>query len=801
MINNIKKPEILAPCGSYDILVAAVKAGADACYIGGSRFGARAYAENLSDDSILSAIDYAHIHGVKLYLTVNTLFKNNEINELYDYLNPYYEAGLDAVIVQDLGVFKRIRDIFPDLHVHCSTQMNITSVYGAQMMKALGATRVVTAREMAMDEIRTIKDSVDIEVETFVHGAMCYAYSGQCLLSSMAGGRSGNRGRCAQPCRKCYNGEYILSMKDMCSLELLPALIDAGIDSLKIEGRMKNAYYVASAVDAYRKVRDACMNGTFSESMCREYKRDLAGIYNRGGFCNGYFLMEKPLHDMISRERPNHQGLPVGIVCGINDGKIRVRLSDDLYRGDVIEIAYQDGSKAELTTGVSGLKNSVVELKAPGTRHVLTKQTVFRTKCSRLMENIEKNILSAGNDEYKIGLTGVFYAHVGEKMQLSVTRELNGQIWNTTISDDVVDISRNRPADPDQIREKLSQLGDTEYYWDSLEIDISDNVFVPMGKIKQLRRNAIMQLEALIVQDKRRHTGDNIYESRGKLSDHSVSHPSGDNNRFIKVGVSTEEQLMEVLKHPYVYGIYMSRHLYDKAAADGILQGLREKDIKIYITLPYIIHSSFSLEEYLPNDKIHGIYIRNIDGFACAMQDKNIGELEIVCGFSLYAYNEQAREFILDICPDAIFENPHELVQKEYQVLGIGTNELNLYGYQQVMLSAQCVVCNRSGCRKRNEYTQIRDDKGNTFFARCICDECCNVIYNGTAYNILGAQQSIIQNMHVPYLNLMFSVEDAAETDAVMRMAYRSIIEEQDTFWKQNRDKIYTSGHWYRGVE
>ena len=248
--------EILAPCGSFDILKTAIKAGADACYIGGSRFGARAYADNLSDDQLESAIDYAHIHGKKLYLTVNTLIKESELSSAYEYIKDCYEAGIDAFIVQDLGLFKLIRDNFSDVHIHCSTQMNITSYHAAAYMKKMGASRIVTAREMPLSEIKLIKDKVDVEVETFVHGAMCYSYSGQCLMSSLAGGRSGNRGRCAQPCRKCYDGDYILSMKDMCALELIPKLAKAGIDSFKIEGRMKSAEYVGTVVSAYRYVID-----------------------------------------------------------------------------------------------------------------------------------------------------------------------------------------------------------------------------------------------------------------------------------------------------------------------------------------------------------------------------------------------------------------------------------------------------------------------------------------------------------------------------------------------------------------
>ena len=239
--------ELLAPAGSYESLVAAVNAGADAVYMGGTRFGARAYADNPDRENLCRAIRFAHLHGCDLYLTVNTLLKDAELEELGDYLRPYYECGLDAVIVQDLGVFSYIREQFPDLPIHASTQMTVLGAGGAAFLKDLGAARVVTARELSLEELRLIHENVDIEIESFVHGALCYCYSGQCLFSSMLGGRSGNRGRCAQPCRLPYgletggpvrNGQaesYLLSPKDMCTLELLPKILEAGVCSLKIE--------------------------------------------------------------------------------------------------------------------------------------------------------------------------------------------------------------------------------------------------------------------------------------------------------------------------------------------------------------------------------------------------------------------------------------------------------------------------------------------------------------------------------------------------------------------------------------
>ena len=240
----MKKVELLAPAGNYEALTGAIAAGADAVYLGGDSFGARAYADNFTQEEICKGIQYAHVFQRKIYLTVNTLVKEKEFIRLYDFLLPFYETGLDGVIIQDLGVFTFIREHFPNLSLHVSTQMTVTGSYGAEFLKKEGASRIVPARELTLEEIKTIKKNVDIEIETFVHGAMCYCYSGQCLFSSILGGRSGNRGRCAQPCRLPYkvNGgreEYPLSMKDMCTINILPELIEAGIDSFKIEGRMK----------------------------------------------------------------------------------------------------------------------------------------------------------------------------------------------------------------------------------------------------------------------------------------------------------------------------------------------------------------------------------------------------------------------------------------------------------------------------------------------------------------------------------------------------------------------------------
>ena len=310
--------EILAPAGSFESMKAAVAAGADAVYIGGSRFGARAFAENPGEDKLLEAIDYVHLHGRKLYLTVNTLMKEQEMKELFEYLLPYYRQGLDAVIVQDLGVLSFVREHFPDLPIHASTQMTITGIYGAGLLKELGAERVVTARELSLKEIRQIHQQVDVEIESFVHGALCYCYSGQCLFSSLIGGRSGNRGRCAQTCRLPFDVKdkgktlgkkeerYCLSLKDLSTLDLIPDMIEAGVYSMKIEGRMKSPRYTAGVVSIYRKYADLYLekgrNGYKVEDGDRKVLLDL---FDRGGQTDGYYKKHNGRDMIVWKEKPS----------------------------------------------------------------------------------------------------------------------------------------------------------------------------------------------------------------------------------------------------------------------------------------------------------------------------------------------------------------------------------------------------------------------------------------------------------------------------------------------------------------
>ena len=375
MIFSQRKPEILAPAGSVESLRGAIAAGADAVYIGGSKFGARAYADNPEEDTLLSAIDYVHSKDRRIYLTVNTLLKEQELKEdLVPFLEKYYRAGVDAVIVQDVGVLHFLAMDFPDLPVHASTQMTLVSSDGAKQLSEYPVTRLVPARELSFEEIKEIRKNTNLELECFVHGALCYCYSGQCLLSSMIGGRSGNRGRCAQPCRMPYivtedgkkvaEGLYALSPKDLCTLDRIPELVEAGIDSFKIEGRMKRPEYTAGVTAAYRLMTDLYFEygeegfhqylkkhpGVLNEQMDR-----VADLYNRGGFTKGYYVQYHG-KNMMAMERPNHTGIKVGEVISGKGIRATIKLEKTINPQDVLEIRDISGDSYEFTVGKAGLE-------------------------------------------------------------------------------------------------------------------------------------------------------------------------------------------------------------------------------------------------------------------------------------------------------------------------------------------------------------------------------------------------------------------------------------------------------------
>lgn len=539
-----KNVEILAPAGEMESLRQAVFAGCDAVYVGGSRFGARAQAVNFDQKQMLEALDFVHLHGKKLYMTVNTLLKEQELErELLPYILPYYEAGLDGVIVQDLGVLSLLHQKLPQLPLHASTQLTLTGPNACNILKQFGITRVVPSRELSLDEIKWIKQETGLEIECFVQGALCLCYSGQCLMSSMIGGRSGNRGRCAQPCRKEYeisyschdvsrgaadkdmpgmsnktSGTYLLSPKDLCTIEQIPDLIEAGIDSFKIEGRMKKPAYAAFTSHLYRKYSDIYLEkgreGFSKVIRSSEYekdKRDLMDLYNRGGFTKGYYYQYHGT-DMMAMNRGSHFGVCVGKVQ-----RNAILLTEEIHGGDVLEIRDEQSQKPLLERTVpnqiQSLKPGQVFLNGKGKDGLPAKlklegKLVYRIRNEVLLEEIQ--LLS--DQEPKRNVAGFFTAKVGEKAEFILSDETGVSVQIK--SEQAVSEAKSQPVTEEKIISCLNKIQNIPYQYSHVQVHVEGNIFMPVGQINELRRNAFLAYEKEVLSHFHRETPDVICYDR-----------------------------------------------------------------------------------------------------------------------------------------------------------------------------------------------------------------------------------------------------------------------------------------------
>ena len=739
--------EVLAPAGSLDIMKAVVAAGADAIYLGGNMFGARAFANNFNDEELICAIEYAHLFGRKVYLTVNTLLKSREIeNSLIEYLIPFYEAGLDAVIVQDMGVFNLIRKHFPDMDIHASTQMTQTGVYGSRLLKELGATRIVTSREMNLQEIKQLHERLDVEIESFVHGALCYCYSGQCLLSSFNGGRSGNRGRCAQPCRMPYdvydNGEkinnrnnsYALSPKDMCALQILPDVIESGVYSLKIEGRMKNVTYAAMVTHIYRKYVDMYLErGRKGFKVDKKDIDDLSDIYNRGAFTTGYYDSVKG-KKMMSLGRPNHMGTECLKVVSNKAGRITFKALKNVNRGDVFEIDKEHSfeSGADVAAG----QTLVVNLPK--------KYPLYEGRIVNRMNNAKIKAYVADN---YVGITPKLHVDmrfvVRKNENISLTVMYDG--IEKTCTGEIVTEAQSRPASEEELVKNLKKTGDTCFVVEDAEVQLDDGVFV--GWIKELRRNVLEQLETHLKHslvrtynkpecaepDDRENTDDNNYQVRKAAYLHDIAQVkkaasvSGVESIYLDYKMfymNDENSLKEAVKHCQSHGIY------------------------VYMFLPHILkaekYDKFKcLCEKASDCGIDRFVCRNIEqiGFLGSDNWKKLSDkVHIITDSSIYIFNTFAKDELRRLCSNAgvILDRmtlPLELTDKEMKpVIGSDT-ELVVYGNVPLMVSEQCVRRTYGRCDGSWGSINITGPKGSSYTVESMCEFCYSVM-NGEKLNL-----------------------------------------------------------------
>ena len=720
----MKELELLAPAGSLKTLKAVIHAGADAVYLGGSMFGARAYANNFNEEELLEAIRFGHIHGRKIILAVNTLLKEYELGQLYDYLHPYYEAGLDAVIVQDMGVMEFIKTHFPNLPIHTSTQMTITNVEGARLLKEQGVERVVTAREMSLEEIQRIHDEVGVELESFIHGALCYCYSGQCLFSSIIGGRSGNRGRCAQPCRLSYEvlqGEKsltghhatpILSLKDMCTLPFLYELADHGVYSFKIEGRMKTPEYAAGVVSIYRKYMDSYLDG----SRIPVEKKDIRALLelgNRGGFTNGYYYHHND-SDMLSGESASHNKSEGVLQDNIRREYVDTELKEKI-KGKLI-LNKECPAKIEVQYGkikVSYQGDMVlVAQNRPLTEEVVTEKITKTGNTPFVFENLE-----------------------------------------VTMDDDIF-----MPVN------QLNQLrrGALEALEEAL--------------LKPYERTLPELVETSSAETDRQTTGNAIKEKQ--ISGQSLSQTSGQqsagSSTEVRVLIEDAEQLPAVLKADFVDTVYLDCMLYTR---ENLIRKLSE-DIdrvqasgkKAFYVFPFIFRQQTSLfyEKIMPELKklpLDGIMVRSLDEIAFIKEWGN-ENWQMVSDSNLYTYSNEAAEYFyhLGMMQDTI---PVELNRKEILRRENSRSEMIIYGRLPLMITAQCIHKNTLGCMHQPDVLTLKDRYSVHFPVKNFCSECYNVIYNSLPV-CLFKEDVTVKKIAPAAVRLSFTTETEEETEQIL---------------------------------
>lgn len=557
----MKKLELLAPAGNMDSLKAAIMAGCDAVYLGGYMFGARSFAGNFSNEEMLEAVNYAHLYGVKVYVTVNTIIYESEVETFMHYIDFLYSINVDALIIQDLGMMDLVRKTYPDLELHASTQMHVHNLEGVELAQTLGLKRVVLARETPIQVIKEIKDKTDIELEVFIHGALCVSYSGQCFMSTLIGDRSGNRGTCAQCCRQKYtlvekmgskvnnisDFEYLLSTKDLNTLEHIGKLIDAGVDSFKIEGRMKRPEYVYLVVSLYRKAIDSYLKEGFV-SITRDDIYELKKLFNRE-FTKGFLFNEDNNH-FTNSFRPNHMGVEIGEVIASTSKEVEIKLTNQVQIGDGIRILGSEDYGCNLN--VFKVHNKIVKKANKDdviTLEVKTKvrvgSKVVKTTDIKQLNDINNSLL---NNKRKVLVKAYVNIKCGQSMQMKL--ECNGVIINYE-SSYKPELALKSPTSKEVVTDKLNKLGDTVYTYDVLDLEMEDNLFIPVKEINELRRNAFNLLNT-----KR------LTKVRLSKSNYHITVPDFDITREKSIFVRSMEAY-ENLNETYDY-LYLEEDLFEK---------------------------------------------------------------------------------------------------------------------------------------------------------------------------------------------------------------------------------------------
>ncbi|MDP4143912.1 MAG: DUF3656 domain-containing protein [Bacillota bacterium] len=780
----MNKIELLAPAGSLESLYAAVQNGADAVYLGGSKFSARAYASNFDYEKMIEAVNYCHIYGVKIYVTVNTLLKDSEINESMEYIKFLYTIGVDALIVQDTGLFYLIKKNFPDFELHASTQMTVHNGEGAKLLSKLGFKRIVLSRELSLNEIQYISKELNIETEIFVHGALCVCYSGQCLMSSVIGGRSGNRGRCAQTCRlpntiiNKKTGEsksgYLLSTKDICTLQDVKNIIESGTSSLKIEGRMKRPEYVAGVVDIYRRAIDSVYaKGDFDYQ--KEVKQ-LMQLFNREGFSKAY-MFGNVGKDMMAYTFPKNTGIQIGKV----EKDSTIRLMEDVQVKDGVRVGEEGFSVSkiikegkEVSRAEKGDRIKILPAKYKAS------DIIYKTLNEELMNNLADTFKNPYGKKISLELQVRF--KLDEPIALW-TRYLDKDFY---FEGDRVQEAINKPLDKEKIIQNLNKTGDVPFQFSNINFEYYDQGFIPVSSLNLARRNLLEMIGNYIISKSKREFPKGLNLNREKLEDKG-SIPD------LMVSVKNLEQLNAAIS----------------AGAENIIVDIfaRNSDIKIneidnsnlYLKVPNIIKEEFDFVCRKIDENMS--YIKGIITANAGVISKYNDSIDIIGDYKLNNFNRYSMDFYSKLLKGSCLSI--ELNRKELGEASKNSpipTQVLVYGKIEVMISEYCPIGSVMGGKSSKKSCGEECSKGTFVLKDRVNEEfviktdifCRSYIFNSVPVNIIPNIEEL-RSININSFRIDFIDENKEQVAKIIR-AYLSgkFTEKLDGF---------TRGHYKRGVE